>query len=138
MKHKSSKRQPSLKNRIESACEGLVYISETDSPIEAVFRDDVKEPTSKDLLRSLERARETATESSDPEDFFHRLTSAKKWHTKEQTKDVGRFKKLQRLLEKELDDIRVIRIGKIRIEIYVIGKTKNGEAAGIKTFSVET
>lgn len=138
MKHKSSRRQPGLKNRIEKACEGLVYISETDSPIEVFFRDDVKEPTAKALLRKLERTDELATESSKPEDFFQRLTLSKEWHTKEQTKTVSRFKKLQQLLEKELDDIHVIRVGKIRIETYVIGKNKTGEVMGIKTFSVET
>jgi hypothetical protein len=138
MKHKSSKRQPNLKKRIEKACEGLVYISETDSPIEVFFKDDIKEPTAKYLLKSLERADETATESSNPEDFFKRLTQAREWHTEEQTKTVSRFKKLRQVLERDLDDIRVIRIGRIRIEIYVIGKSKNGEVAGIKTFSVET
>lgn len=138
MKHKNTKRQPSLKNRIEKACEGLVYISETDAPIEVFFRDEVKEPTAKELLRLLGRTDEIATESSNPEDFFQRLTRAKEWHTKEQTKTVNRFKKLQQLLEKELDDIHVVRTGKIRIEIYVIGKNKNGEVAGIKTFAVET
>ncbi len=138
MKHKSSKRQPSLKNRIEKACEGLVYISETDSPIEAFFGDGLKEPTVKELLRSIERTDEIATESDNPEDFFQRLTSTKDWHTKEQAQAISRFKKLQQLLEKDLDDIHVIRIGKIRIEIYVIGRSKKGEVVGIKTFSVET
>jgi hypothetical protein len=120
------------------ACEGLFYISETDAVIEAFFRDDLKEPTANELLRSLERADETATESSNPEDFFQRLTRGKEWHTKEQTRAVSRFKKLQKLLEKELRNIHVIRIGRIRIEIYVIGKSRNGEVAGIKTLAVET
>jgi hypothetical protein len=41
-------------------------------------------------------------------------------------------------LENELEDIRVIRVGRIQVDIYVIGNTKDGEVAGIKTFAVET
>jgi len=32
----------------------------------------------------------------------------------------------------------VIRVGKIRIEIYIIGKTNDGMFAGVKTHAVET
>jgi hypothetical protein len=138
MKHKSSSREQSLIDRIADACDGLTYISETDAPIEAFANDELKEPTAKELLRSLGAIGEAVTESGNPDDFFQRLTRVRDWHTREQSKTVNRFKKLQQLLEKELDEIRVIRIGKIRIEIYVIGKSKTGEVVGVKTFAVET
>ena len=137
MKHKSSKQQPSLKDRIEKAREGLVYVSETDAQIELFFNASMNEPSAKELLRWLGKQDETVAESADPEDFFGRLTSAKEWHMKDQTRNVLKFKKLQQLLEKELANLRVIRIGKIRVETYVIGKSKEG-ILGIKTFSVET
>jgi hypothetical protein len=138
MKHKSSKHQTSLKGRIKKACEGLVNVSETDAPIELFFNSSMEEPSAKELLRVIDRQGESATESTDLDDFFKRLTSAKEWHTKEQSRNVLKFKKLQQLLEKELDGLCVIRIGKIRVETYAIGRSKNDGIVGIKTFSVET
>lgn len=137
MKYKRSKPQPGLKDRIEKACEGLVYVSETDAPIELFFDSSMNEPSANELLQRLGKQEESASESVNVEDFFARLTLAKEWHTKEQARNVLKFKKLQRLLEKELENMRVIRIGKIRVEIYVIGKSTDG-IVGIKTFSVET
>ena len=138
MKHKSSKHQTSVKDQIKEACKGLTYVSETDAPIEVFFNSSMEKPSAEELLRLLNQQGEPATESTDLDDFFKRLTSAKEWHTKEQSRNVLKFRKLQQLLEKELEELRVIRIGKIRIETYVIGKGKNDEIVGIKTFSVET
>lgn len=138
MKHKSSKQPPSLKERIEKTCKGLVYVSETDAPIEVFFNSSMDVPIVKELLSFRGKEDEPTTTSTETGNFFKRLTTEKEWHTEVQSRNARRFKKLQQLLEKELEDIRIIRVGRVRIEIYVIGKSKNGEVAGIKTFSVET
>jgi hypothetical protein len=42
------------------------------------------------------------------------------------------------LLEENLADLTVFRIGSIRIDIYVVGLDADGNLAGIKTKAVET
>jgi hypothetical protein len=45
---------------------------------------------------------------------------------------------LQKLLEENLEDLIVLRTGRIQIDIYVVGLDAAGNLAGIQTKAVET
>jgi len=120
---KSPNNESDLKKRITAACVGLVFISETDSPVEPFFgRRPAK---SKSIEIEFDR-------------FFDRLTARKDWHTKRNVKNTDGFAKLKALLEAELDDLRVYRVGEVQIDIFVIGRDKHGKTAGVKMKAVET
>jgi Nuclease A inhibitor-like protein. len=138
MKHKSSDAGASLTDQIGKAVKGLNYISETDSAIEVFSDPSMREPTVDELMTAIGNPDDTFAETRDIGSFFDRLATVKEWHTADQRKTVRRFKKLRQLMEREMEDLRVIRIGRIRIEIYVIGRTGSGDVAGIRTAAVET
>lgn len=49
-----------------------------------------------------------------------------------------RFGELTTLLESQLTDMTVVRFGDVNISTFIVGRTKNGELAGILTGQVET
>ena len=49
-----------------------------------------------------------------------------------------KFQKLIKTLKDTLDDIRVYRVGEVEKDVYIVGKTKGGGWAGLKSKVVET
>ena len=49
-----------------------------------------------------------------------------------------RYKALRTVLETNLTDLTVIRIGEIAIDVYIVGVSSCGELVALKTVSVET
>ena len=52
--------------------------------------------------------------------------------------DAAKFAKLRKALESSLTDLRVYRVGKVTVDVYLVGTTKGGELAGVHTKSIET
>ena len=49
-----------------------------------------------------------------------------------------RFQRLAQLLKETLEDVTVYKVGEVEIDAYVVGKTRSGALAGVKTKLVET
>ena len=49
-----------------------------------------------------------------------------------------RFLELQKLLEENLRELKVFRIGRIQLDIFVVGIDKSGSLIGVSTKAVET
>lgn len=123
---------------IASACNGLIYISETDAPLTPFSFVS----TDKDILGAVvdhfKLSDESKIESRPPETFFDRLIVAKEWHDDKQRSITARFADLYKMMTANLVDMTVLRSGEIRVDIYVAGRTKNGEIVGFRTQAVET
>jgi hypothetical protein len=63
------------------------------------------------------------------EQFFEEL---------EGSDDAPRYRDLRRVPQATLSDLRVLRVGSVKVQIYLIGKTRSGAWAGLHTTSVET
>ena len=124
--------------RLEKACEGLVYLSETDAPVVPFQGRAVDEVTAEEILRIAERDKEEPIEEIAIHDLFRRLRTEHEWFSAEQRKNAKRFASLEKLLSETLDDIHVYRIGRIRIDIFVAGIDTEGRLTGVRTFAVET
>jgi hypothetical protein len=122
---------------LSDACRGLVFISETDAEIVPFAAGEVRSRTTESYLEALHIDGKNIEEASF-DNFFARLTAEKDWHRAPDKKRVRQFSKLQKVLEKELEDLRVLRVGRIRIDIYVVGVTGNGRLVGVKTKAIET
>ncbi len=128
-----------LVNKIENACDGLVYISETDAPVTPFLGDVVEgEVRSDTILRQTgnqenEKVRETSFEK-----FFGRLTADREWHGEREQTRAMKFLDLQKLIEENLTDPKVFKIGDIRIRIYAVGIDSGRRLLGIMTHAVET
>ncbi|QQS31800.1 MAG: hypothetical protein IPM50_08900 [Acidobacteriota bacterium] len=123
---------------MKEACEGLVFISETDALI-IPFRGPRAEEISPEASASAANVefREPVEELS-AEEFFDRLTVEKEWFGEREKKSALRFRKLHALMEELLTDLKVYRFGKIRIDIVIAGIDRTSRISGIKTQAVET
>lgn len=135
---KPSKKNDSFEKRLSDACRGLVYISETDSPVEPFFGAEVAGITKGSVLAVIGKPSSTKHVEITFDKFFDRLTAKKDWHSKIERKNADGFEKLRALLEVELKDIAVYKCGNIQIEIIVVGLDKSGWLAGVKMDAVET
>jgi len=132
-------KEDSLENEIANLCKELYYISETDSPVEAVSFNVPAGNSSADYVAAIGKSKNEFFEEIPADIFFSRLTREESWHTETERKRARQFADLWRLMKEKLKDIKVLRFGKIRIEIFVIGREKNsGRLVGIRTMSVET
>lgn len=105
---------------LRAATEGLLYPSETDSEIEPVV-----------LEAPFPWEGEEAEEQS-PGEFFRELRG----HP-----DAAGFHALHQLLFARLDDLRVHRLGEVKVEVLVTGRWRGAEGdqrIGVRTWSVET
>lgn len=118
-------------------CRGLVYISETDADLKPLFADEPRSRTLRSYLEVL-GIDEKKVEEISFDKFFARLTTEKDWHRAPDKKRTRRFSKLKAFLEENLEDLRVIRVGRIRIDIYIVGVGPDGQLAGVRTNAIET
>lgn len=123
---------------LRRACEGVYYVSETDAEIFPFFGGKAAGRSRETIALELGLKKETAVEERSFVDFFARLTKIQDWFTEIETKNAKRFLALQKLLEENLEDLIVLRTGRIQIDIYVVGIDAAGNLAGIQTKTVET
>jgi hypothetical protein len=122
-----------LLTKIGVLTRGLTYISETDADIKPV---DAGRADAVDVSPFVGRTETFEKLSS--KDFFQRLTSERDWFGLKEKQKARRFAELEKLLEQNLDDLTVFKIGRVQIEIYVVGLDTDGNLIGIKMNAVET
>ncbi|HWE97293.1 MAG TPA: nuclease A inhibitor family protein [Tepidisphaeraceae bacterium] len=119
--------QDELLEVLRKATDGLLYPSESDEPFEPFRWKRTADDPAKEVAAPA-RAGETVREQS-VADFFGAL---------EDSDDAARFAGLRRALESKLAGLRVFRVGDIEVGVYLIGRTPDGDWAGLHTTSVET
>ena len=130
--------EPALLSLLDAACEGLVYISETDAPVLPFYGSVAANVTGAMILHQTGRKADSATQETDFDGFFERLTTVKDWFGEPEKARAKKFLELKKLLEENLRSVKVFRLGKIQIDIYVVGLDADGRVAGIATKAVET
>lgn len=121
---------------LEEATRGLTFMSESDYPFE-VFRWEAA-PTD-ESLRALAGADAGAgVETQTAARFFRAPASEPDWKGAEERALARRFQQLQRLLEENLDDLKVYRVGSVNIAVFVAGRAPSGSWLGVSTRAVET
>ena len=123
---------------IAAACEGLIYISETDATVEPVSIPRLIEFSSVGLLKFLGRSEEETIQIVDAAEFLGRLSEPKEWHNELEKEIARRFGQLRDVLQNELEDLRVYRVGESRVDIFILGWSASGTIAGVRTRAVET
>lgn len=127
-----------LAEHIKNACEGLYYISETDAEIEPFVGQTSKSVTAAEILEQTDNAADSAVEERNFSDFFGRLTKTDDWFGDEEKANALKFISLKEVLEKNLRELKVFKVGKIRLDVYVVGLDENDKLLGIKSKAVET
>jgi hypothetical protein len=129
-----------LRGALATATTGLLFPSESDSPLTPYTwtAQGVAPPSPEALREALGRPPETRVEIEEAEDFFEGLTEPRRGATAEEKAEAARFRALARLLEQQLTDLRVYRVGEVDVDIYLLGHHPSGAWLGLRTHAVET
>jgi hypothetical protein len=124
---------------LTKASKGLLYPSETDAPFEVfTWKDGINALTPAKLLALADQDRASPVALATVDEFFAPLIAEKDWHGREEKAIVRKFQLLRQAVDVNLLDPKVYRVGAIEITIYLAGKARDGDWAGLKTTSVET
>lgn len=127
-----------LADELRKASEGLLFMSESDYPLEVVRLGAGAEVTHA-LLRKLSGKGGDAPVREQTVDEFFRVAAAEAdWKPEKELESARKYKALVRLLKERLGGAKVYRVGEIEIDAYVLGRGKDGELMGLKTTLVET
>lgn len=127
---------------LQELTEGLLYMSESDFPVKPIWwlRQDIgaDDLTVDRLLAFTGHPSGLPVETVDFYAFFEPAIQPEAWHSDEERESVRRFQALMRALAESLTDLVVYKVGVAQKDVYVIGKTPDGDFAGVTTKVVET
>jgi Nuclease A inhibitor-like protein len=124
-------------DRLQQATTDLFWSSEADYPFEIVTWQQGIEMTPTALFGDLIEQK-VSIESISMSDFLAPVLTVEDWYEAAELVQVDRYTNLLQAIDTNLSDVQVFRIGTIEIEIYIVGKTPDGDLIGLKTHVVET
>ena len=127
-----------LDDALTAACEGLIYMSEIDAPVMPFRGTVVDDVTGETILHQTNSNADTPVEEITFEMFFGKLTTIREWYGEPEKVKAQKFLELQTLLEENLRNRKVFRLGKVQLAVYAVGIDKDGRLIGITTNAVET
>ena len=127
-----------LAEQIKRAAEGLYYISETDAEITLFVGQTSQTVTPDEVLKQTNGPADSAVEQRDFSNFFARLTVIDDWFGDAEKENAQKYVRLKEVLENNLRELKVFKVGKIQLNIYVVGLDENDKLLGIKTKAIET
>lgn len=122
----------SFAERLKKLTRGLSFQSESDYPVKPFFEAGRGR-------KSFEAKKPSRTVDFDS--FFANATADQDWYGTEEKETARRYRELVEALKENLTDIKVYKVGKAggaEFDVYVIGKTPDGDFAGVTTKVVET
>lgn len=127
-----------LMAELRVAAEGLLYMSESDHPLEVVRWDGGQELTPDFLRREAGKGADAPVEEAGAAQVFRAATSEPEWKGEDELRAARRFQSLVRLLEENLEGLTARRVGEIDIRVFVVGRSREGNWLGVATRAVET
>ena len=108
---------------LKNASMGLLVMSESDYPFELIQWSGEIEITAEYLCRVSARPEGTPIEETDTKRFLG---------------ENERFQKLQAVIESNLADVKVYKVGAINIPVYIVGRSPEGQWLGVSTRLIQT
>ena len=137
-KIKRKKLPDTLSARIRRIVKNLYYISENDAEIEPFVGKTAESVDQETLRLQTGTTADSKIEEQNFDVFFARLTEIQDWFGDEEKETATKFSELKELLQKELKDLKIFKVGQIELDIFVVGLDSDSVLTGIKTKSVET
>jgi len=124
---------------LTEASAGLLYPSETDAPW-AVFSwpDATGEPTGDGVRRRGRHRASAPLQEQTLDAVFAPLVLDQDWYGGEEKAVVARYAALLAVVRRSLTSPKVVKVGGVRVAVYVLGVGSEGGWAGLKTTAVET
>jgi Nuclease A inhibitor-like protein len=129
-----------LLDQLKEASKDLLWISESEAPFEAfVWENTTLEGLDhRTLLERVDRDENTTIASQDLDTFFEQATQIQDWQNESEQTIVYQYQQLVDTLKQHLSDLQVYKIGETNLDLYIIGKTADGDLVGLATKAVET
>lgn len=128
-----------IDSALQPAIQDLLYMSETDAPFEIIhWPEGATGLDAKKVLQLSGHKPKDPVQTISLEDFFKPLTDYQSWFGAAEKATAQKYRKLQNVIQQHLSDPQVFRVGKIQIDIFVMGRSSQGDWAGVKTRAVET
>lgn len=127
-----------ITNQIKTAAEGLVFMSESDYPLEPFLWEVTAPVTPEKVRQQTQHSQDTPVQVVPVDNFFSVATTPEDWYGEEEKETVTRYQNLVNILKENLRNLQVYRLGKIEIDVYVVGETPTGNLAGLSTKVIET
>lgn len=134
----SKEEQDNLLSTLDRACDGLLFMSESDYPFESFCWNHKGALSTDKVLTLAEEASGTPVKELKFESFFKNAVAEESWYDPEETKTARQFQRLVDTLQRNLSDIQVFRVGGVEADVFIVGKTPFGEYAGVVTHVVQT
>jgi histidine triad (HIT) family protein len=124
-----AKKHPAV-DALAKASKGLLFPNETDAPLGPFLWEGGGDKLIKDKLRQLAGApKGAAVEETSLDDLLATVPE----------EDRPQFDKLAAAVKQQLSGVKVYKVGdEPEKQVYVVGKTSDGQWAGLKTTVVET
>lgn len=124
--------------KLKTSSDGLLWMSESEYPFEPFLWEDAADLTADKFLQQLGKSPDTPVKIVDVDSFFSNAIAEHDWYDEEQKTEVKKCRHLLEELKANLTDIKVYCVGTIEVEIYIVGRTPDGNIAGLSTMVVET
>lgn len=124
--------------QLSEAIKGLFYISETDAEVVLFNGQKADSVTQENLLLQLGKNLDVKIKEVGFDYFFVPLIKLQDWFGEDERKMTESFSKLKDLLQQNLRNIKVYKIGKKEIDIYIVGLDSESVLCGVQTKAVET
>jgi len=108
---------------LKTASLGLLVMSESDYPFELIQWSGEIEITSEYLCRVSARPEGTRIEETDTKRFLG---------------ENERFRTLHAVIERNLADVKVYKVGTIDIPVYIVGRSPEGQWLGVSARLIQT
>jgi hypothetical protein len=127
-----------IAEQLKLASDGLLFMSESEYPFEVFIWEDAARITPQEVVRRMGHSPDSPTHTISVDNFFSAATTEEDWHGEEEKEIVAKFQALVQTIKLNLANPIVYRLGKIEIDVYIIGETPSGALAGLSTKVVET
>jgi Nuclease A inhibitor-like protein len=136
--HENDKDLALLIGALRMTCEALVYVSEMDSPVVPFVGALTSDLTPEVVVGQIGKGNQSHVEVRSFDELFERLTCSREWFGNEESERAQKFLELKCLLEENLTNLQVYRLGTTRVDIYVVGLYKDQRIVGVSMAAVET
>jgi hypothetical protein len=123
---------------LREATAGLLFMSESDHPLEVIAWEGGEPVTHVRLRREAGKGEDAPVAELTAAQLFRAAASEPDWKGAAELATARRYQSLVRLLEENLTDLAAYRVGEIDITAYVLGRSAEGNWLGVKTRMVET
>ena len=126
-------------SELARAAEGLWYMSESDYPLEVFAWDASAEVTPEYLRRAAGADADAGVEAREAPDFFDPARFVQQGPGGAALAGAAKAETLRRLLIEHLEGLRVYRVGRVNIPVFIVGRSRRtGSWVGLSTRVVET